>query len=80
MRHAVVRLWGCLLLAGLSVACSPLTEQEKFERADRLNQAKESYLAREQQCIEMGGAMSMRAKPLGKPDYLDYKSATCLSR
>ena len=79
MRNAVVRLWACLLLAGFSAACSPLTEQERFERADRLNQAKENYLAREQQCVAMGGAMSMRAKPLGKPDYIDYQSATCVS-
>lgn len=80
MRHAVVRLGACLLLAGITVACSPLTEQEKFERADRLNQAKENYLVREQRCIAMGGAMNMRAKPLGKPDYIDYQSATCVSR
>ncbi|MDX1509458.1 MAG: hypothetical protein R3358_14320 [Woeseiaceae bacterium] len=80
MRFAVVRLWACLLLAGISAACSPLTEQERFDRADRLNQAKENYLAREQQCMRMGGAMQMRSRPLGKPDYLDYQTASCVSR
>ena len=80
MRRAVVWLPGCLLLAGLSAACAPLTEQERYERADRLNQAKEHYLAREQICLEMGGAMSMRGRTLGQPDYLDYQSATCVSR
>lgn len=80
MRTAIVR--GCLgpLIVGLLWGCTPLTEQQLYERAERLNLAKEEYQARENRCEQLGGAMTMRTRPLEKPGYLDYRSASCVRR
>ena len=80
MRDAFVRGITGVLLACLAWGCAPLTEQEKYERAERLVLAKEEYLAREEQCETRGGVMQMSARPLEKPGYLDYRSATCVRR
>jgi len=80
MRIAIVR--GCLgsVFAGLVWGCTPLTEQQLYERAERLTLAKEEYQARENRCESLGGAMTMRTRPLEKPGYLDYRSASCVRR
>ncbi len=80
MRNDVVRMSTHVLFMGLVWGCAPLTEDQRFERADRLNIAQEEYSAREQMCVKNGGVMSMKARPLQKPDYLDYRSATCVRR
>jgi len=49
-------------------------------RAERLTLAKEEYQAREERCESLGGAMTMRTRPLEKPGYLDYRSANCVRR
>ena len=80
MRNAVVRGLTGALFACLVWGCAPLTEQEKYERAERLTLAKEDYLAREEQCESRGGVMQLSARPLEKPGYLDYRAATCVRR
>jgi len=80
MRQAIVQvvvagLAGCALWG-----CAPLTEQERYEWFDRVNTAKEEFHAREEVCESRGGVMHMRTRPLEKPRYLDYKSATCVRR
>ena len=80
MRIAIVR--GCLslLIVGPISGCTPLTEQQLYEREERLTLAREEYEAREDRCVQLGGAMSMRTRPLEKPGYLDYRSASCVRR
>lgn len=80
MHGAIVRVCTGAAVACLFWGCTPLTEQQLYERAERLTVAKEQYYAREQQCENRGGAMSMRTRPLEKPGYLDYQSATCIRR
>ena len=80
MRYAIVRLVAGAALAGVLWGCAPLTEQERYEWLDRRNQAKEAFLAREELCESRGGVMQMRTRPLEKPGYLDYQSATCVRR
>ena len=59
-------------------ACAPLTEQEQFEREDRLNLAKEDYQRKDEDCQRAGGAMQMQATPLSKFGRHDYKTAKCV--
>ena len=80
MRAAIVRGLTGVLLACLAWGCAPLTEQELYERSERLNLAKEEYQAREEQCENRGGVMQMSLRPLEKPGYLDYRAATCVRR
>ena len=80
MRNAIVRLGCCALVTGALWGCAPMTEQQKYERAERLTLAKEEFNAREQQCEQRGGVMHMRTRPLEKPGYLDYRAATCVRR
>ena len=80
MRSAIVRLGFSVLFTGTLWGCSPMTEQQKYERTERLNLAKEEFQAREQQCEKRGGVMHMRTRPLEKPGYLDYRAASCIRR
>jgi hypothetical protein len=80
MHGAIVRVCTGVVFGCLIWGCAPLTEQQLYERAERLTIAKEQYYARAQQCESRGGAMSMRTRPLEKPGYLDYQSATCIRR
>ncbi len=80
MLKAIVRVCLGSVIAGLIWGCTPLTEQQLYDRAERLTLAKDEYEAREDQCINQGGAMSMRTRPWEKPGYLDYRSASCVRR
>jgi len=80
MRGAIVRVCLGAAVMGLSWGCAPLTEQQLYDRAERLTLAKEEYQAREERCESLGGAMTMRTRPLEKPGYLDYRSANCVRR
>lgn len=80
MQSNIVRTAVGGIVTGLVLGCTPLTAQQQYERANRLIEAKEEYTAREASCIRKGGAMQMRMRPLEKPGYLDYKSATCIRR
>lgn len=80
MHCIFVRLATGGLLASVLLACTPLTEQQIYEREVRLIEAKEDFFAREASCGRMGGSMEMRTRSLGKADYLDYKSARCVRR
>ena len=80
MHSAIVRLGFSVLVSGALSGCAPMTEQQKYERAERLNLAKEEFQAREQQCEKRGGVMHMRTRPLEKPGDLDYRAATCVRR
>jgi hypothetical protein len=51
-----------------------------YEREERLMMAKEEYVAREYRCEHLGGAMTLQTRPLEKPGYLEYRSATCVRR
>ncbi len=78
MHGAIVRVCLSAAVMSLSWGCTPLTEQQQYERAEQLTLAKEEYLAREKRCESLGGAMTMRTRPLEKPGYLDYRSANCV--
>lgn len=80
MRQAVVQACVAVSMAGVLWGCAPLTEQERYERAELLNQAREEYQRREKACENSGGAMQMRAHTLLDPGYLDYRSARCVRR
>jgi len=80
MRSAIVRVCSGAVFVGVAWGCTPLTEQQLYDRAERLTLAQEEYQARENRCEDLGGAMSMRTRPLEKPGYLDYRSATCVRR
>jgi len=80
MHGAIVRVCLSAAVMSLSWGCTPLTEQQLYERAERLTLAKEEYQAREESCESLGGAMTMRTRPLEKPGYLDYRSANCVRR
>ena len=80
MRQAIVRMSLVGMTAGVLWGCAPLTEQERYEFLDRRNQAREAFLAREEQCERHGGMMQMRTRPLEKPGHLDYQAATCIRR
>ena len=77
-RNLFVHLFA-LVIATSSMGCAPLTEQEQFERDNRLNLAKEDFLVREENCRRSGGAMQMRATPLSKYGTHDYKTARCVA-
>ena len=76
------RTSGSLIIISLFVlslcACAPLTEQQNFERDNRLNLAKEEFLQKEEACKRAGGAMQMQVTPLSKNGRHDYKSARCV--
>ena len=91
MRNAVVRTFagrrattmlaiGAAALFGGVAACGPLTEHEKYQRAERLTLAQEEYAVREAHCINMGGVMHMQTRPLEKPSSMDYRAARCVRR
>ena len=83
MRCIFVRLATGGLLASVLLACSPLTEQQLYEREVRLIEAKEEYLAKEAYCTKMGGMMEMRTKATAltrKADYFYFRSARCVRR
>ncbi len=65
------------LLFLLLCSCATLTEEERFEREDRLIQARDEFYRQRDSCHRMGGTMQIRARTLGKYDYLDYKTARC---
>jgi len=69
----------CCVPLLLLCACAPMSEQELFERDDRLNLAKEEFGRREASCRRMGGTMIFSTTPLAKTGYHDYKSARCVS-
>ena len=80
MRNAFVRGVSGVLLAGLRWGCAPLSEEERFERTERLYLAREEYLVREQKCQSRGGVMQMRTHTLRKPGDRDDRAATCVRR
>ena len=91
MRNAIVRMGvgrrattmlsigAAALLTGVA-ACSPLTEHEKYLRAERLTLAQEEFAVREEHCINMGGVMHLQTRPLEKPSSMDYRAARCVRR
>ena len=80
MRIAIVRVCSSAVIMSLAWGCTPLTEQQLYDRAERLTLAKEEYQVNEKRCESLGGAMSMRTRTLEQPGYLDYRSATCVRR
>ncbi len=65
------------LLFMLLCSCATLTEEERFEREDRLIQARDEFYQQRDSCLSRGGTMQIRGRALGKYDYLDYKTARC---
>ncbi len=80
MRTAVVRLILGASVLGLSVACAPYTEQELYERADRLTLAREHYVVEKARCEQLVGSMIMRTQRLQEPGYHEYRMAKCARR
>jgi hypothetical protein len=76
MRVSVTWLSAALILP--LGACAPISEDERYERENRMILVKELYSERSEWCAGNGGAMSMRARTVGQPDYLDYKTARCV--
>lgn len=80
MQTAVVRALLSALVAGLIWGCAPYSEQELYAQADRLNLAKEQYVARKERCVQTGGSMVLRVPRLQEPRYQDYNMAKCVKR
>ncbi len=80
MRVAVVRAILGASAMGLAWGCAPYSEQEEYEHADRLNQAKEQYVVKKERCEQLGGSMLMRAQRLAEPGYHEYSMARCVKR
>ncbi len=82
MRVAVVRVILGASAMGLAWGCAPYTEQEEYEQADRLNQAREQYVVNKQRCEQFGGAMVMQAQAqrIAEPGYHEYNQAKCVKR
>jgi hypothetical protein len=77
MRVAIVRVIEGAAVLGLACGCAPHSEAEKYQRADRLNQAKEQFVAKKEQCEHHGGNMILRSQRLQEPGYYDYRLAKC---
>ena len=73
-----------LLIASVFVllaSCATLTEEQKYERADRLVQAREQFSLKEISCRNSGAKIVMRrsmASRLYRYSRHDYDSAECL--
>ena len=79
MRRAFVGFTGAML--GLWVAgCSVSATTDGYSSSDRLNVARDEYYARKAHCEQMGGAMSLRTRPLQPPGLTEYRSASCVRR
>ena len=72
--------WLCAALLVPLAACAPLSENELYERENRMILIKEEYAQKADWCESNGGSMSMQPRTIGQPDYLDYKTARCLKR
>ena len=59
-------------------ACAPLSEQERYERENRLNLAKEEFARLEAACRRAGGSIRMDRTPLSRNEKADYESARCV--
>ena len=70
----------CLLLLGATSGCVTVSDDDRYGQADRLTLAKEEYERKKEYCESLGGAMSLRARPLEPPGYTEYRSATCVRR
>ena len=77
-----MRLIGAAIAGSLVIlvngACAPLTEQQQFEREDRMNLAIEEFGRKEEACRIAGGTMQFSVPPLAKAGYHDYKTAKCV--
>jgi hypothetical protein len=73
-------MWIAVSLLSALISCAPLTETERFDLTNRMVLAKEEYSRKEESCENNGGSMSMSARPIGQPDYFDYKTAQCIRR
>jgi hypothetical protein len=62
----------------ITCACAPLTEQQKFEREDRMNLVIEEFGRKEKACRMVGGTMQFSVPPLAKAGYHDYRTAKCV--
>jgi len=80
MRVAVVKAILGASAVGMAWGCASYTEQEKYEQADRLNQAKEQYVVNKDRCEQLGGSMVMAAQRLTEPGYHEYSLAKCIKR
>jgi hypothetical protein len=71
-------MWIAVSLLSVLISCAPLTETERYDLNNRLVLAKEEYSRKAASCENIGGSMSMSARPMGQPDYFDYKTAQCV--
>ena len=73
-------------ILGGSVGCvSSMTEEERYERQDKLNLAKEEFQERAASCREQGGVIQLKGCMIGRGSgihrctAIDYKMASCVS-
>ncbi len=55
-----------------------MTVEKRYEREDRLILAREEFYRQQDYCRHAGGSMQIRLRPVGKNNYEDYKSASCV--
>jgi len=68
----------CVVIGGSS-ACANFTDEQRYERENRLILAREEYAIRAEQCRKSGGAMQIkRFSPRREFDYFEYKNARCV--
>ncbi len=64
----------------LLASCATLTDEQKYERADRFLQAREQYELNKISCRKAGGVIQMTRFSARKLTRHDYESATCVRR
>ena len=73
-----ILLLTCVVIGGSS-ACAGFTDDERYERENRLILAREDYAIRAEQCRKSGGEMKIRRfSSLREFDYFEYKNARCV--
>ena len=66
-------------MMGGSTACANLTEEQRYERENRLILAREEFAVRSKSCRESGGAMQIERHGTRREfDYFEYKNARCV--
>lgn len=67
------------LLFLLLCSCATLTEEERFDREDKLIRAREQYFRQAVSCDRIGGAMTITPlHAMEEFSYDDYRSAKCV--
>ena len=69
-----------VIVFALSASCATLSDEERYERADKFLQARENFKLQTILCRKAGGTIQMTRLSAMKLARHDYESATCIRR